>query len=158
MQHPYSMPRVSIYVRKNFRATVALALQRSYSGTMSTSSSKHDPVGSVNLTGRMQLPSVQHIIHALRISRSSVSSPKLQTRKLLPAIARAGHTSDRNRDNVLIYRVDPGDRGVPPRSELIKRVVAQRITWRAEYDKALLAAAPAGEQQSSPTGQKGQRP
>jgi hypothetical protein len=64
----------------------------------------------------------------------------------------------RNRDNVLIYRVDPGDRDVPPRDELIMRAVAQRITWRAEYDKALLAAAAPGAQQISATGQKGQQP
>jgi len=54
---------------------------------------------------------------------------------------------DRNRDNVLIYRVDSGDRYAPLRDELFIRAVAQRIAWRTEYDKALLAAGPAGGQQ-----------
>lgn len=58
---------------------------------------------------------------------------------------------DRNRDDVLIYRVDPGDRNAPPRDELIMRAVAQRLTWRAEYDKALVAAGPPGNQQTSAT-------
>lgn len=58
---------------------------------------------------------------------------------------------DCNRDNVLIYRVDPGDRNAPPRDELIIRAVAQRIAWKTEYDKALLAAGPPGGQQISAT-------
>lgn len=59
---------------------------------------------------------------------------------------------DRNRDNVVIYRVDPGDRNAPPRDELIMRAVAQRIAWRTEYDKALLVAGPPGAQQNSAAG------
>jgi hypothetical protein len=59
---------------------------------------------------------------------------------------------DRNHDNVLIYRVDSGDRYPPLRDELIIRAVAQCIAWRTEYDKALLAAGPSGGQQVSATG------
>lgn len=54
-------------------------------------------------------------------------------------------------DNVLIYRVDSGDRNAPPRDELIMRAVAQRIAWRAEYDQALLAGGLPGGQQLSTT-------
>src|ERR1700751_760190 len=129
---------------------------------MSTSSSKHDPGGSVIPTPRMQRLAVKDVIDALRISRSSVSSPKTRTRKPLPASTRTGHTSDpnsdfpdvvcwctrlwscktvpdhrsdreefvrqliarldkadRDRENVLIYRVDPGDRNAAPLDELI---------------------------------------
>jgi hypothetical protein len=58
---------------------------------------------------------------------------------------------DRSREDVLIYRVDPGDRNAPPRDELIMRAVARRLTWRAEYDKALVAAGPPGNQRVSAT-------
>ncbi|HEY0806153.1 MAG TPA: replication initiator [Pseudonocardiaceae bacterium] len=41
----------------------------------------------------------------------------------------------------LIWRkVAPGDQNVPPRAHLIMHAVAERITWRAEYDRAMLAA------------------
>ena len=39
-----------------------------------------------------------------------------------------------------------------------KHEAAQRIAWRTEYEKALLAAGPLGAQQISATREKGQRP
>jgi len=60
--------------------------------------------------------------------------------------------SDRDRENVLIYRVDPGDRDAAPLDELIMPTVAQHIAWRTEYEKALLVAGPPGGQQISATG------
>jgi hypothetical protein len=43
----------------------------------------------------------------------------------------------------LVWRkVDPGDRDAPPRAHLLMRAIAERITWKAEYDRALLAARP----------------
>lgn len=48
----------------------------------------------------------------------------------------------------LIWRkITPGDQNVPPRSHLIMHAIAERITWRAEYDRAMLAAsgAPPGQ-------------
>jgi hypothetical protein len=42
----------------------------------------------------------------------------------------------------LVWRkVEPGDPQVPPRDHLVMRAIAERITWKAEYDRALLAAA-----------------
>ncbi|MGH3574766.1 MAG: replication initiator, partial [Pseudonocardiaceae bacterium] len=42
----------------------------------------------------------------------------------------------------LIWRkLTPGDPNVPPRAHLLLQAIAQRIAWRAEYDRALLAAA-----------------
>ncbi|HKS45458.1 MAG TPA: replication initiator, partial [Amycolatopsis sp.] len=42
----------------------------------------------------------------------------------------------------LIWRkLQPGDRDAPPRAHLLMRAIAERIAWRAEYDRALLAAA-----------------
>ncbi len=137
---------------------------------MSTSSSKHDPGGSVIPTTCTQLLAVTDVLDAPRISRSSVSFPKVRTRKPLPANARIGHAADansgfpdvvcwcikqwscksvldhrsdrdvlaqqliaridkadRDHENVLIYRVDSGDRNAAPLDKLIMRTVAQRI-------------------------------
>ncbi|QFZ16204.1 replication initiator [Saccharothrix syringae] len=38
------------------------------------------------------------------------------------------------------HKVRPGDPNVPPRAHLLMHAIAQRVTWRAEYDRALLAA------------------
>jgi hypothetical protein len=38
------------------------------------------------------------------------------------------------------------------------RAVAQRISRKAKYDKAVLAAGPSGRQQISATGQEGHQP
>jgi hypothetical protein len=40
------------------------------------------------------------------------------------------------------HKVQPGDPHVPPRAHLLMRAIAERIRWRAEYDRALLAASP----------------
>jgi hypothetical protein len=37
-------------------------------------------------------------------------------------------------------KVRPGDPNVPPRAHLLMHAIAQRVTWKAEYDRALLAA------------------
>jgi hypothetical protein len=37
-------------------------------------------------------------------------------------------------------KVESGDTHVPPRDQLVMRAIAERITWRAEYERALLAA------------------
>jgi hypothetical protein len=63
---------------------------------MSTSSSKHDPVGSVIPTTRTQLLTVKNVIDTLRISRPSGLSPKARTRRPLPATARAGYNAARS--------------------------------------------------------------
>lgn len=56
----------------------------------------------------------------------------------------------------LVWRkVQPSDRDAPPRAHLLMRAIAERITWRAEYDRALLAASgPPGEvPETSATGE-----
>jgi len=41
----------------------------------------------------------------------------------------------------LVWRkVDSGDQSVPPRDHLVMHAISERITWKAEYDRALLAA------------------
>ncbi|MEU5695173.1 replication initiator [Actinosynnema sp. NPDC020468] len=37
-------------------------------------------------------------------------------------------------------KIQPGDPNVPPRAHLLMHAIAQRVTWKAEYDRALLAA------------------
>jgi len=51
----------------------------------------------------------------------------------------------------LVWRkVEPGDPQVPPRDHLVMHAIAERITWKAEYDRALLAAAgPPGAETSA---------
>jgi Replication initiator protein, pSAM2 len=64
------------------------------------------------------------------------------------ALAAVGITKPAQNTSQLIWRkLAPGDPHVPPRTQLIMQAIAQRITWRAEYDQALLAATgpPAGD-------------
>ncbi|APU12431.1 replication initiator [Actinoalloteichus fjordicus] len=39
-------------------------------------------------------------------------------------------------------KVRPGDPGVPPRAHVLMHAISERLTWKAEYDRALLAAQP----------------
>ncbi|MGW0184002.1 replication initiator, partial [Nocardia sp. NPDC003345] len=41
--------------------------------------------------------------------------------------------------------VKPGDKNVPPRDHIIMATIAQRLAWRAEYNRALLDAGPPGD-------------
>jgi hypothetical protein len=52
-------------------------------------------------------------------------------------------------------KVAPGDQNVPPRAHLLMHAIAERISWRAEYDRAMLAANgdPPGETDLSATPQ-----
>ncbi|WP_280315721.1 replication initiator [Nocardia abscessus] len=54
-----------------------------------------------------------------------------------------------DRSHLIITPVEPGDQAVPPRDHLIMAAVSQRITWRAEYTNALLAAGPPAQQEHS---------
>jgi replication initiator protein RepSA len=73
---------------------------------------------------------------------------KAFVRDMLAAVGIARPEQDTSR---LIWRkVQPGDRDAPPRAHLLMRAIAERITWRAEYDRALLAAAgPPGDSETS---------
>jgi hypothetical protein len=54
---------------------------------------------------------------------------------------------------LLWRKVESNDPNVPPRAHLVMRAIAERITWKAEYDRALLAAAgpPDGGPETSAT-------
>ncbi|WP_185770000.1 replication initiator [Prauserella marina] len=52
------------------------------------------------------------------------------------------HKPERDTTRLIWRKVAPGDQQVPPRAHLLMRAIAERITWRAEYDRALLAAQP----------------
>jgi hypothetical protein len=57
------------------------------------------------------------------------------------ALAAVGITKPVQDTSRLIWRkLAPGNPHVPPRTHLIMQAIAQRIAWRAEYDRALLAA------------------
>lgn len=56
----------------------------------------------------------------------------------LAAVGIAKPVQDTSR---LIWRkVAPGDPHVPPRAHLLMHAIAQRIAWKAEYDRAMVAA------------------
>jgi len=67
---------------------------------MSSSSSKHDPVGSVIPTTRTQLLTVKDVIDTVRLSPSVGVVPEGANAKTI-----AGH-----RDHLLLHRVDPAYR------------------------------------------------
>ncbi len=57
------------------------------------------------------------------------------------ALAAVGITKPAQDTSRLIWRkLAPGDPNVPPRAHLLMQAIAERITWRAEYDRAMLVA------------------
>jgi hypothetical protein len=62
-------------------------------------------------------------------------------RFVLDALAAVGIEKPQQDTSRLIWtKVQPGDPSVPPRAHLLLHAIAERVRWRAEYDKALLAA------------------
>lgn len=60
---------------------------------------------------------------------------------VLEALAAVGiQKAEPDQARLIWHKVQPGDPNLPPRAHLLMHAIAQRITWRAEYDKALLAA------------------
>lgn len=53
------------------------------------------------------------------------------------------------RDNVCVYPIEPGTR-TPPRDELIMAAIAERLTWKNQYNTALAATGPPDRQQLTP--------
>jgi hypothetical protein len=68
-------------------------------------------------------------------------------REMLAAVGIEKPEQDTSR--LLWRKVDPGDRDAPPRTHLLMRAIAERITWKAEYDRALLAVRPPGPETSA---------
>ncbi|MCG8916967.1 replication initiator protein [Actinokineospora sp. PR83] len=61
-------------------------------------------------------------------------------RRMLAAVGIAKPERDTSR---LVWRkLAPGDTSAPPRAHLLMHAISERITWRAEYETALLAAQP----------------
>jgi replication initiator protein RepSA len=60
---------------------------------------------------------------------------------VMAALAEVGISKpEPDRSRLVWQKVQPGDPNQPPRDHLLMHAIAERITWRAEYDKALLAA------------------
>ena len=49
---------------------------------------------------------------------------------------------ERDTSRLIWRKLAPGDRNAPPRVHLLMHAISERIRWRAEYDRALLAASP----------------
>jgi hypothetical protein len=61
---------------------------------------------------------------------------------VLAALAEVGITRQEPDPARLVWhKVQPGDPNQPPRDHLLMHAIAERIRWKAEYDRALLAAA-----------------
>jgi hypothetical protein len=61
---------------------------------------------------------------------------------VLAALAEVGITKPEPEPARLVWhKVQPGDPNQPPRDHLLMHAIAERIRWKAEYDRALLAAA-----------------
>jgi hypothetical protein len=58
---------------------------------------------------------------------------------VLEALAAVGITKEEP-GRLIWQKVAPGDPNLPPRAHLLMHAIAERIRWRAEYDRALLAA------------------
>ncbi|TVT48105.1 replication initiator protein [Amycolatopsis rhizosphaerae] len=72
---------------------------------------------------------------------------KAFVRDMLAAVGIVKPEQDTSR---LIWRkLNPGDRDAPPRAHLLMHAISERIAWRAEYDRALLAAGPPGSETSA---------
>jgi hypothetical protein len=57
------------------------------------------------------------------------------------ALAAVGiEKSTQNMSGLIWRKLAPGDPNVPPRAHLLMQAIAERIAWRAEYDRAMLAA------------------
>jgi hypothetical protein len=57
------------------------------------------------------------------------------------ALAAVGIQKPEQDTSRLIWRkLAPGDPHVPPRAHLLMQAIAERIAWRAEYDRAMVAA------------------
>jgi hypothetical protein len=62
-------------------------------------------------------------------------------RFVLNMLAAAGiQKPGNNRGREIWQKVRPGDPNLPPRAHLLMHAISERIRWRADYDKALLAA------------------
>ncbi|WP_432847253.1 replication initiator [Amycolatopsis sp. CA-161197] len=72
---------------------------------------------------------------------------------VLSALAAVGISKPDPDPGRFVWRkVEPGDTHCPPRDHLVMRAIAERITWEAEYKRAMLAAAgPPGPETSATT-------
>jgi hypothetical protein len=60
---------------------------------------------------------------------------------VMAALAAVGITKpEPDHSRLMWQKVQPGDPNQPPRDHLLLHAIAERVKWRAEYDRALLAA------------------
>jgi len=57
---------------------------------------------------------------------------------------------ERDTSHLTWHKVKPGDPNVPPRAHLLMHAIAERTRWRAEYDRAMLAAGEPPELSATP--------
>src|SRR3954464_10497233 len=103
------------------------------------------PPATLGLPGR-------RVLVSRKWSGKTLADHKADRRAFVPqALAAVGIAKPAHDTSRLIWRkLAPGDPNVPPRAYLLMQAIAERVTWRAEYDRAIAAAAgPPGDQTSA---------
>jgi hypothetical protein len=86
----------------------------------------------------------RRVLVSRKWSGKTLADHKADRRRfVLEALAEVGISKDEPDPARLIWqKIAPGDPNLPPRAHLLLHAIAERIRWRAEYDKALLAGQP----------------
>jgi replication initiator protein RepSA len=86
----------------------------------------------------------RRVLVSRKWSGKSLADHKADRKRFVAeALAAVGIVKQQRDPNELVWRkLDPGDRNAPPRAHLLMHAIAERVSWRAEYDRALLAASP----------------
>ncbi|TKG63802.1 replication initiator [Prauserella endophytica] len=84
----------------------------------------------------------RRVLVSRKWSGKSLADHKADRKRLVrEMLASVGIEKPEQDTSRLIWRkVAPGDQQVPPRAHLLMHAIAERVTWKAEYDRALLAA------------------
>ncbi|MEU7764542.1 replication initiator [Nocardia sp. NPDC049190] len=91
----------------------------------------------------------RRVLVSRRWSNKTLPDHKADRAEFVRQLLRAVGIVKPDRSHVIVTPVENGDKNVPPRDHLIMAAISQRITWRAEYDKAMLAAGPPAAQETS---------
>jgi hypothetical protein len=137
LQHTPCSPRCAVWLRYGIVPKGATA--KTQPGRCKGKAHRRDTLG---LAGR-------RVLVSRRWSNKTLPDHKHDRAEFVRQTLAAVGIVKPDRSHLIITPVEPGDKNVPPRDHLIMAAVSQRITWRAEYTRALLAATPPGASESS---------
>ncbi|WP_330233950.1 replication initiator protein [Nocardia sp. NBC_00508] len=137
LQHTPCSPRCGVWLRYGIVPKGATA--KTQPGRCKGKAHRRDTLG---LPGR-------RVLVSRRWSNKTLPDHKADRAEFVRQTLAAIGIVKPDRSHLIITPVEPGDKNVPPRDHLIMAAVSQRLTWRAEYNNALLAASPPGPQNNS---------